>query len=120
VLDVSADNLAAIRRGMVAVANATDGTAVNVFRDFPFEVAGKTGTSETGNEKLGESSHGLFVCYAPADDPEVAVAVVVEHGVWGAYTAPIARDVLMAYFQLDETGAGDPGRELTTRTEIVW
>ena len=119
-LGLAEENLAAIRRGMVAVANATDGTAVNVFRDFPFQVAGKTGTSETGNEKLGESSHGLFVCYAPAEDPQVAIAVVVEHGVWGAYTAPIARDVLMSYFRLDESGVGESGRTLTNETGIVW
>ena len=119
-LGLKEENLAAIQRGMVAVANATDGTAVNVFRDFPFQVAGKTGTSETGNEKLGESSHGLFVCYAPADDPQVAVAVVVEHGVWGAYTAPIARDVLMSWFRLDDSSAEDAGRKWTDRTEIVW
>lgn len=131
-LNVSAGNLAAVRKGMVAVANATDGTAVSVFRDFPFQVAGKTGTSETGNEKLGESSHGLFICYAPADDPEIAVAVVIEHGVWGAYTAPVVRDVLMSYFRLNE-GAGTgttkklaveaetlPQRTVVGETQIIW
>ncbi len=131
-LNVSEENLAAVRKGMVAVANATDGTAVSVFRDFPFQVAGKTGTSETGNEKRGESSHGLFICYAPADNPEIAVAVVIEHGVWGAYTAPVARDVLMSYFRLNEgDGAGiagnrpagtesAPGRTIVGETQIVW
>lgn len=91
---------------MVAVANSQDGTAVSAFRDFPFKVAGKTGTSETGFE-ANSSSHALFVCYAPADDPQIAVAVVVEHGVWGAYTAPIARDVLKAYFNLHGQDAYD-------------
>ncbi len=131
-LNVSEANLAAVRKGMVAVANATDGTAVSVFRDFPFQVAGKTGTSETGNEKRGESSHGLFICYAPADDPEIAVAVVIEHGVWGAYTAPVARDVLMSYFRLNEgTGtvtagnkAGEaksvPERVIVGETQVIW
>jgi penicillin-binding protein 2 len=42
------------------------------------------------------------LCYAPADDPEIAVAVVVEKGVWGSWTAPIAKDVLMAYFNIKE------------------
>ena len=131
-LNVSEANLAAVRKGMVAVANATDGTAVSVFRDFPFQVAGKTGTSETGNEKRGESSHGLFICYAPADDPEIAVAVVIEHGVWGAYTAPVARDVLMSYFRLNEgTGAvtagnkageakSAPERIVVGETQVIW
>ncbi len=119
-LAVSKANMASVRKGMVAVANATDGTAVNVFRDFPFRVAGKTGTSETGNEKRGESSHGLFICYAPADDPEIAVAVVIEHGVWGAYTAPVARDVLMSYFRLNESGTAETGsgERMSERTVV--
>lgn len=91
----------AVKKGMVAVTNSEDGTAVSAFRDFPFDVAGKTGTAETGHEKT-ESSNALFVCYAPADDPKIAVAVVVEKGVVGAWTAPIARDVLMTYFSNEE------------------
>lgn len=89
----------AVQKGMVAVANSQDGTAVEIFRDFPFDVAGKTGTAETA-QKGKQSSNALFVCYAPADDPEIAVAVVVERGVRGAFTAPIAKDVLTAYFNL--------------------
>lgn len=91
----------AVQKGMVAVTNSEDGTAVNAFLDFPFDVAGKTGTAETGHEET-ESSNALFVCYAPADDPQIAVAVVVEKGVVGAWTAPIARDVLMTYFNIRE------------------
>ncbi|MBP7176199.1 MAG: penicillin-binding protein 2 [Thermoclostridium sp.] len=91
----------AVKKGMVAVTNSEDGTAVNAFKDFPFEVAGKTGTAETGHEET-ESSNALFVCYAPADDPQIAVAVVVEKGVVGAWTASIARDVLMTYFNIQE------------------
>jgi penicillin-binding protein 2 len=91
----------AVKKGMVAVTNSEDGTAVDAFKDFPFEVAGKTGTAETGHEET-ESSNALFVCYAPADDPQIAVAVVVEKGVVGAWTAPIARDVLMTYFNIRE------------------
>jgi penicillin-binding protein 2 len=94
----------AVQKGMVAVANSEDGTAVNIFKDFRSiigEVAGKTGTAETGLEATS-SSNALFVCYAPAEDPEIAVAVVVEKGVSGAWSAPIARDVLMSYFNIKE------------------
>lgn len=94
----------AVQKGMVAVANSEDGTAATIFKDFrPIigEVAGKTGTAETGLEATS-SSNALFVCYAPADDPEIAVAVVVEKGVSGAWSAPIARDVLMAYFKIQD------------------
>lgn len=91
----------AVQKGMVAVANSQDGTAVEIFKDFPFKVAGKTGTAETASKGI-HSSNALFVCYAPADDPEIAVAVVVEKGVRGAFTAPIAKDVLMTYFNLKD------------------
>jgi penicillin-binding protein 2 len=93
----------AVQKGMVAVANSEDGTAVSTFstKEFPFLVAGKTGTAETGHRGT-ESNNALFVCYAPADDPQIAVAVVVEKGVSGAWTAPVARDVLMAYFNIQE------------------
>ncbi len=91
----------AVQKGMVAVANSEDGTAVEIFKDFPFDVAAKTGTAETGHGDT-QSSNALFVCYAPADDPEVAVAVVVEKGVRGAFTAPVARDVLMTYFNIKD------------------
>jgi penicillin-binding protein 2 len=85
---------------MVAVTNTTDGTAVSTFRDFPYQVAGKTGTAETGFER-NHSSNALFVAYAPADKPQIAIAVVVEQGVWGANTAPIARDIMAEYFGLN-------------------
>jgi len=98
---VKQSTIKAVQKGMVAVANSQDGTAVEIFKDFPFTVAGKTGTAETTG-KGTQSSNALFVCYAPADDPEIAVAVVVEKGVRGAFTAPIARDVLMAYFNLKD------------------
>lgn len=98
-LPVSEETLRIIREGMRSVANSVDGTAVEVFADFPIDVAGKTGTAETGQEATS-SSNALFVCYAPADNPRIAVAVVIEHGVWGSYAAPVAKDFLAAYFNI--------------------
>ena len=49
-----------------------------------------------------EYSNGLFVCYAPADDPEIAIAVVVEKGAWGSQTSIIAQKLLLAYFGLPD------------------
>ena len=92
------DTIEAVKKGMVASANAIDGTAVHQFKDFEFVVASKTGTAETGEEN--SSSNGLFICYAPADNPEIAVAVVIEKGVWGSYSAPVARDILAEYFNI--------------------
>ena len=58
------------------------------------KVAGKTGTAEN---VPGAPTHAWFICFAPADDPKVAVAVVVENGGFGgAAAAPIAREVMLA------------------------
>jgi len=93
-------NIEAVKEGMIASTTEIDGTATIVFGDFPYPVAGKTGTAETGLESRQESSNSLFVCYAPADDPQIAVVVVIEKGVWGSYAAPVARDILEVYFGL--------------------
>jgi penicillin-binding protein 2 len=99
-IPVNPDYIDAIKDGMVASTTEIDGTASDAFASFPYSVAGKTGTAETGFEDRSQSSNSLFVCYAPADDPQIAVAVVIEKGVWGSYTAPVARDILEAYFGL--------------------
>ncbi len=116
ILPVKKENMAIIQEGMKAVANSEDpgGTASSAFKDLlPIKVAGKTGTAETWDTT--HSSNGLFICYAPADDPEIAVAVVVDRGVLGAYTAPIARDVLEQYFDTKGSNAQD----YTARMDIV-
>jgi penicillin-binding protein 2 len=98
ILSVKKENMSVIQKGMIAVANSEDGggTASSAFTDLPIKVAGKTGTAETWDKN--HSSNALFICYAPAEKPEIAVAVVVEKGVLGAYTAAIAHDVLKQYF----------------------
>lgn len=69
------------------------GTASGIFGDLPFAVAGKTGSAETPR---GDAvAHAWFVGFAPADDPRVAFAVIVENGGAGRNAAaPIARDIL--------------------------
>lgn len=116
-LPVKESNMRIIQEGMIAVANSEDpgGTASSAFKDLlPIKVAGKTGTAETGNEAK-HSSNALFICYAPADDPEIAVAVVVERGVLGAYTAPIAHDILAQYFESN----GADKQDYTAKMDIV-
>lgn len=74
------------------------GTARGVMAGFPYSMAGKTGTWEVP----GRVSNGLYIGYAPAEDPEVLVAVVVEQGGGGSSAAaPIARKIFDAYFGLD-------------------
>ena len=107
-----------IQEGMIAVANSEDrgGTAANAFNELlPIKVAGKTGTAETESTNQPRSSNALFICYAPADKPEVAVAVVVEKGVLGAYTAPIAKDILKAYFD----NKGSNIQDIEIKSDIV-
>lgn len=105
-IPVKKENLDLVIEGMKAVTMQENGTAVAAFRNFPIEVAGKTGTAETGYEKT-KSSNALFVCFAPADKPQIAVAVIVEHGVWGANTAPIAVDIMTEYFNLSGAARSD-------------
>ncbi len=118
-LPISQTNLDGVQEGMEAVANSEDGTAEEAFRDFPFDVAGKTGTSETGREATS-SSNGLFVCYAPYDKPEIAIAVVVEHGVWGRETAPICADIMMEYFRLNEERESKVVNDSLDTIDIIW
>jgi penicillin-binding protein 2 len=95
----------AVKQGMVAVTTSIDGTAYKSFIGLPFEVAGKTGTAQTA-KGIERSPNALFVCYAPADNPEIAIAVVVERGAWGSNVAPIARDIIDEYFRLKKADSG--------------
>ena len=97
---VSQENLAAVREGMKAV--ITEGSARATLSDYPIEIVGKTGTAETGG-----SDNVTFIGYAPADDPQVAIAVVLEHGATSSYCQYVVRDMLDAYFfgkAVDEDG----------------
>ncbi len=95
----SDETYAIVQEGMNNV--TLDGTASRVFEDdYPISVAGKTGTAETGHE-AEESSNALFICYAPVENPQIAIVTVIENGVWGSYTAPVAKKILNAYFGID-------------------
>lgn len=85
----------AVHKGLYNVANAVDGTAYAIFGSYPYKVAAKTGTAQLGE---GTTNNGIFVCYAPYDDPQIAIAVVVEKGGAGSAIGYIARDVLNYYF----------------------
>lgn len=105
-----------VAKGLVAVVNEPHGTARRVALPG-ITVAGKTGTSQVVSLKIEKSygsedklpwkyrSHALFVCYAPAEKPTIAVGVIVEHGGHGGSDAgPVAKAVLEAYFNI---GAGE-------------
>ena len=95
----SEDAINQVRKGMVAVGKT--GTAKRSFADAPYTVACKTGTAQTG--VAGASDHGTFIAYAPAENPEVAIAVVMENGT-SASAAAVAREVLDTYFESKSDG----------------
>jgi penicillin-binding protein 2 len=103
-LSIAPEYMAAIRAGMRDVVASTSGTAYYALKQPSLSIAGKTGTAEFFGplDRQGNlPTHALFVGYAPYEDPRVAVAVVVYHGGEGSETAaPVAADVLKAYFEL--------------------
>ena len=91
---VSQKNLEIVQKSMLEVTQNQDGTAHSMFGDYKVKVAAKTGTAENAG-----SDHTTFICYAPYDKPEVAVAVVIEHGAKGRYSMQVAKDLLDGYFK---------------------
>jgi penicillin-binding protein 2 len=105
---VSQADIDVVKRGMENVTSNPSGTAYEVFRNAPYTVAGKTGTAQVfslqGAKYHGGAlaehlrDHSLFIAFAPADHPVIAVATIVENGGWGASVAgPIVRRVLDYY-----------------------
>ena len=85
----------AVNQGLYEVANDMDGTAYKIFGSTSYKVAAKTGTAQLG-ENI--TDNGVFICYAPYDNPEIAIAIVVEKGGAGGEIVTIARDILDYYF----------------------
>lgn len=83
-----------IKEGMVL--SARSGTVQSWFGDYPFDVATKTGTPQVGEGE--KSNNATFIAFAPADDPEIAISVVLEQGGNGYYAAPLVKDILNYYF----------------------
>ena len=97
-MDISATAVQLYLEGMQQVAHESGGTAYSTFANYPIRVAAKTGTAETG---LEGSTNGAFICFAPADDPQIAIAVYGEKVGGGSYLAPVAKAILDAYFGLN-------------------
>ena len=95
--EFSASSIKAIKEGMRGVVTE-DGTASSVFRNFPISVGGKTGSAQTTK---GRSAHGVFVSFAPYDDPEIVVCVVGEYASSGGSVAPVCVDIYDYYFDLN-------------------
>lgn len=104
-MDISDDAYLAYTTGMELVTKRTSdwsGTAYSTFKDYPINVAAKTGTAETGVHSF--SANGAFVCYAPADDPQIAIAIYGERVGHGSTLAQVAKAMLDVYFEVGEIG----------------
>ncbi|PXW29557.1 penicillin-binding protein 2 [Paraburkholderia caballeronis] len=115
-VDVKQADIDVVKRGMENVTMNQSGTAFKVFQNAPYTSAGKTGTAQVFSlqgakyqaHALAEHlrDHALFIAFAPVEHPQIALALIVENGGWGAQAAgPIARRVL-DYYLIDRLKPG--------------
>ena len=105
ILEIKPENLEAVYEGMRLVTQGEKGTLRNVFRKFPIDVAAKSGTAE---ENKNNASHVWFVGFAPYDDPQIAVTVMIPFGdVSGAPAAVTARNIIAEYMGLNYQPEGE-------------
>ena len=97
-VDIHPENLNAVKMGMLSL--TTDGSVKKAFDALGVKVGAKTGTAQVNSKKEGNA---LFICFAPYDDPEIAMALVVEYGAHGSHMGPIAADILSYYFSSQQT-----------------
>ena len=100
VLPVAAEHLDVVREALRRTADP--GGTATLGEPAGLQIAGKTGTAEFGRAHPdgGYDSHGWFLAFAPYDEPEIAVVVYLLHGVGATHAAPVAREILEAYFDL--------------------
>lgn len=110
-LELNPENINTIISAMVNVIHDAHGTAKSIGKNISYQIAGKTGTAQVFNikqdAKYNENDidfklrdHALFISFAPADDPKIAVAVVVENGGHGgSVAAPMAGQVIKQYLE---------------------
>jgi penicillin-binding protein 2 len=101
---IDANSIDIIKQGMWDVVNSPGGTASNA-RIAGLDVCGKTSTAQNPHGK----DHGWFTCFAPRNNPKIAIAVMVENAGWGGRVcAPIARKLLVKYFNPESENQTEP------------
>ena len=98
-IDIQPENLDAVKAGMLALTTGK-GSLARYFQDLPVQVGAKTGSAQVNAET---ESNAVFVCFAPYDDPQIAISLVVEKGGSGSTLASIAADILRYYFSAEES-----------------
>lgn len=116
-LNVQSKNVQAILKGMKGVTSESGGTAYSTFADFDIEVGGKTGSAQVGQNGK-EGAHAWFVGFAPYDNPEIAVVVLVEKGGSGGYTAGVAKEIMAEYFGMNSNSVTENMQAISS-TESV-
>lgn len=96
-IQLNMDAVNAVLDGMLSVTDETGGTAYSIFKDFNIDVGGKTGSAETSTTDV----NAWFVGFAPFNDPEIAVVVLVENGGHGYFTAEVVREIIGEYFGMN-------------------
>lgn len=97
------ENLNAVLEGMKGVTTESGGTAYSIFKNFNIEVGGKTGSAQTGrkDENGKNITNAWFVGFAPFDEPEIAIVVMIENGQSGSNAAICAKDIIAEYFGMN-------------------
>ena len=96
-IDISSTALAAVKKGMYDLSKTS--SMRSYFEDLPVEVGCKTGTAEVAGSDI---ANAVFVCFAPYDDPQVALCIVAEKGDSGGSLASVAAGMLAQYFASQE------------------
>ena len=107
-LSISDSTLQAVKKGMYGYTQP-GGMVYSYFKDCIVSAGAKTGTAQLGG---GLKNNGVFVAFAPYDDPEIAIALVLEKGDAGAALATTAVDIINAYFDREDTASILPENQL--------
>ena len=99
-LDLDPENVEAVKKGMWEVANDPKSSSSVYFKDLPVEVGAKTGSAQVASNV---EANALFVCFAPYDDPQIAISMVVERGASGSKLAQATAEIVNYYFSAEHT-----------------
>ncbi len=97
-LQINQSTLDTILKGMKGVTSESGGTAYYIFSDLGMDIGGKTGSVETGEK---DKVNGWFVGFAPYEEPEIAIVLLIENAGSGGNTAPIAKEIIKEYFGIN-------------------
>ncbi|MDK2808040.1 MAG: penicillin-binding protein 2 [Clostridiales bacterium] len=101
-IEIQASTWSLVQEGMYKVVNGPRSSILSLFKNLGVTVAGKTGTAQ---ESKSHPNHALFVSFAPYDNPEIAVVVVIPNGYTSGNAAEVARNVYKSYFKASSNNA---------------